>query len=52
MIHYEMKTNLYDKVRDCEKFFIERVESIISDECREWLLTMKDKKSSRNGGRT
>jgi len=51
MVHYKMRANVYDKVDDREKLFIERVEAIISKENIEWVSTMrKNKEISPRGG--
>jgi hypothetical protein len=40
MIYYKHKTNVYNKVSNREKLFIDRVECIISEECKDWTITM------------
>ncbi|MBA7611356.1 hypothetical protein ES703_18579 [subsurface metagenome] len=44
MIRYKMRTDIYDKVDDPEKLFIDRVESIISKENIEWISAGREKK--------
>jgi|Deesub1362A_J573_1020465.scaffolds.fasta_scaffold05925_1 hypothetical protein len=44
MIHYKYKIDVYSGVDDPEKLFIKRIESIISQENKKWVYTVKSEK--------